>query len=630
MNRRATHSTSRPHAASKAGRARPRVAAPARLPRLAFTLLELLVAVGASVLIALALAQLFKTTGDTVTKGRRTAYFNSYAGLLQRTLAQDFARMSRNGYMIIRNEVTNDADDVGYSGYDQIRVPLFRGQPAALQRPRRIDEIMFFAQGEFASAREAVHPLLVARSGEARIYYGHGTVSPPIDAGDPFYWKNTSQAGSPMLNPNLLAGRLGQPSVPSLPGRPGPNAFASDWILLRHVTLLSQPPTVATEFPPTGPIWGYNPLTTSARVRLEDDDLQIALLPAASELFRGKNRFVDPALYTTEYPVQGGYRRPPLLLANSGLVDIATTDLASIRAQVMQTHAGVEAIGTLPDPIFPWDTPPAGTVGGVVQPAPQLTTPRLPSAFDASFPNAQTELVYNMQAWMRNGMPTNSHGDDFLPAAVEAEAPRTRIRCAPSADNIRDILMDSGIAGSGDTFLRADAISNERMLMASNLAPGCSEFIVEWSFGETNRQTGDLIWFGSSLPIDNNNDGQIDQIAFTYYDYDNSVDPPGPTLYRDRQTGEPTRDTNQHPIDPRLIYGATYDQYTNASEPLPLVAHFGFIDPTYEPSGANQAQQLQTMPWAWPALVRVTITLTDPTDNTLERTFRFVFKTPGV
>ncbi|MCA9288747.1 MAG: hypothetical protein KDA05_09200, partial [Phycisphaerales bacterium] len=508
--------------------------------------------------------------------------------------------------------------------------PLFRGQPAAGQRPRRIDELLFFAQGEFASAREAIHPLLVARSGEAAIYYGHGTVSPPIDPTDPYGWRNTSQSGSPMLNPNQLAGRLGQPSVGTLPGRPGPNAFASDWILLRQVTLLVQPPTIATEFPPTGPIWGYNPLTASALARLEDDDLQIALLPASGEFFRGKNRVVAPALYGTEYPTQGGYRRPPLILSGSGLIDIATTDLASIRAQVMQTHEGSEVLGVIPEPIFPWDPPPSGTVGGVVQPAPQLTTPRLPDAFGASFPNAQTALVYNMQAWMRNGMPTNSHGDPIQPAADKAEVPRARVRCAPSAEYLRDILLDTGIAGSGDTFLRADAISNERMLMASNLAPGCSEFIVEWSFGETNPQTGDLIWFGSSLPIDNNNDGQVDQIAFTYYDYDATVDPPVPTLYRDRQTGEATRDRNQHPIDPRLIYGITYDEYINAPEPLPLVAHFGFIDPTYEPSGANQAQQLQTMPWAWPALVRVTITLTDPTDVSLERTFRFVFKTPGI
>ena len=47
-----------------------------------------------------ALAQLSRPTGDTVTKGRRAPYFNSYASMIQRTLARDFASLSRGGVLV--------------------------------------------------------------------------------------------------------------------------------------------------------------------------------------------------------------------------------------------------------------------------------------------------------------------------------------------------------------------------------------------------------------------------------------------------------------------------------------------------------------------------------------------------
>lgn len=593
----------------------PRGAGVRRVRRMvAFTLLELLVAIGASVLIALALAQLFKTTGETVTKGRRAAYFNSYAAMIQRTLSQDFAQMTRSGYMVIRHEVTNN----GNTNPGQTAVGLFRGQAAALARPRRIDEIMFFDEGSFASAREAVHPDLVARSGQARIYIGHGTVSQNFtSAGDPYQYAKFAVFG----NPNTLAGRLGQPAIPGQPGL-GPNAFASDWILLRHVTLLTLPQANIRDFPLTAPFWGINPnpATGPGRIRLENKDRQIAGQPAASSLFRTLN--VGPApLNNAAYPAQGGWIRPPVLTFASGLVDIATTDLAEIRSYVMQTHNGNPGAE---QPLFPWNNPGGGSPFGLTLPVPQSYAPRTPLAFGASPDPRQQSLVYNMHAWMRNGMPTNSQADPVSSGVAPAQAPRTRIRCADSARNLPAILADASLAATGKQMQRSDLLSNERMLTASNFVPHCSEFVVEWSFGEVNPFTGQTRWYGTSVPNDQNNDGVPESIGFTRYDFDDSNDPPKVRLFLDRTTGEFTTDQSQHPIDPHLIYGASFDAPA-APSPQPLVAHFGFTDPTYV--NANE-QQLPTLAWPWPKMVRFTITLTDPSDATIERSFQFVFQTP--
>ncbi len=36
-----------------------------------------------------------------------------------------------------------------------------------------------------------------------------------------------------------------------------------------------------------------------------------------------------------------------------------------------------------------------------------------------------------------------------------------------------------------------------------------------------------------------------------------------------------------------------------------------------------------SVPWAWPALIRVTITLVDAKDASIRDTFQYVFDTPG-
>ena len=127
-----------------------------------------------------------------------------------------------------------------------------------------------------------------------------------------------------------------------------------------------------------------------------------------------------------------------------------------------------------------------------------------------------------------------------------------------------------------------------------------------------------------------------------------------------------------HVIQPRLIYG--FDAWQpNAPVPSVLTSYFGYTDPTYKqdvlarpspPFGPIPPDSLgdgfvdggwqidfnndgfigvgndpvgevipgepaaKSIPWAWPRMVRVTLTLADALDPSIESTFQFIFNVP--
>ena len=83
--------------------------------------------------------------------------------------------------------------------------------------------------------------------------------------------------------------------------------------------------------------------------------------------------------------------------------------------------------------------------------------------------------------------------------------------------------------------------------------------------------------------------------------------------------------TGTHTVSQRLIYGVI-----PAANDAALTSYFGWIDPTYRPAGAVPVDSLTTgiVPWAWPKLVRVTVTLVDPIDPTIETSFQYIFDVP--
>ena len=71
----------------------------------AFTLIEVVVAVGVLAIVTLVIAAVFDSVGETVSAGTRISNLNRRAAQLERVMRQDFRRISRNeGFLVIRNE----------------------------------------------------------------------------------------------------------------------------------------------------------------------------------------------------------------------------------------------------------------------------------------------------------------------------------------------------------------------------------------------------------------------------------------------------------------------------------------------------------------------------------------------
>lgn len=558
----------------------------------AFTLIELLVAVGAVALVAVAIAAVFEATGRTVSTGRRVGALNAYAALLKQQLERDFATMTRDGFLIIRNEMADVNGDGAWGPADL--VPL---HPDDLNpRVRRIDEIMFFAKGEFTTAREPLEPALVARSDAAAVYYGHGQRRIPDN--DP----------NGLYRLPRLDDRNDSDSRARLAFRDpvNPNRFASDWILVRHLTLLSprQATTRPRPFPATFAL---------APAELSDYDNQVALQPAASNVFRSLSNI---------FPVSfGSPIRAVRPLRSSGLVDIATTDLSEIRLVVITSDVMPgQAQGNFFDPLAnsnPVPQPNAG-VDGIFR---QFGTG----------PGQDAGVLGRMQAWMSDALPAWSGAPN--------PAQRARIRCEPAPPNYVGVLAAVTQPPVVQAYSRADQL----MLSGSNFIPRCTEFIVEWSFGKTYPsdpsnpdyvvgREGELIWHGlerlpDGTPVQNDSRA----VVRPYDEFQRLARLEKPYQALD---GSIRLDPSDLWVRTDLVHGQGYSS-SQVAPGAALTSYFGYVDPYFKPDKDNDGllespvdAASPTYPWAWPRLVRVTIGLADPADSAFEQRFQFVLPLP--
>ncbi|GIK17938.1 MAG: hypothetical protein AMXMBFR77_07180 [Phycisphaerales bacterium] len=553
--------------------------------RRGFTLIELLVAIGAIALIAVGIAAVFESVGRTVTGGRRVSLLNQAAAQIEQQLRQDFRAMSRDGFLVIRHgyvdvnangtlDITTGADDVML-------------HPADLApRPRRSDEIVFLARGQFTSVRDALHPERSPKGDHARIYIGHGA---RYDA------DGTTAEINAFVTPEVNHGASGGPADRwRLGARDGPNEFAAEWILARHVTLLIQP-TGAEQGPPNPDPFNLAP------ARWLDSDIQIAGQPAASSLFRHLAQFGS-----TDGPVPRIRNNSAGLspLFASGLVDVATTDPAEVRTIICDA-------AILPVNSSPADFDPAtGTV--------------LDGSFQASPANGNPLLGDRkfVHAWLRELFPAHSYA---------GSAGGHRIRVEPSMPAYVDTVSLAAQQGWASDVL-AYRLADQRAVTAHGFVPRCTEFIVEFSFGETvndtnNPRHGELIWHGLERFVDADgnpgngpfNDGREHRVAAPYPTDPATGNPrPYATIYRklDGTTGTYALAASTV-YDTTLPAGGTY--------PVQRYAHFGYFDPTWNPGAANEPP---TLPWAWPKLIRITLSLADAQDPSVEQSYQFVFEVP--
>jgi hypothetical protein len=575
----------------------------------AFTILEMLVAVAAVALIGVGLAKLFADTGNTVRIGRRASAMNDYAALIRRTIQSDLDSVSRDGFMIMKHREVNSPANTG--------ILLSPTDPNRSPRARRVDEWLFFTQGRFTSLREPRHPSKYPQGYSARVYYGHGLQ------------RGADRNG---LEPSLLDDNLDAPTF----GAEGPNQFASDWILLRHLAVLAPPNSTDLRAPKN----------TSAAIANEwaDSPVQIGLNPAAYSLFRNEDLTVPDlgSLPATLQPIpwtRSGESASPSWLS-SGIVDVVAMDLSQVRQRVMSTFYLDPKTNS---PIKPLSL-------GVSD-----LTARPKLRIDQN-PQSLSEDTSLMKQWMMFALPGGSRVGFPDPAAENnPEAPEGRMRCEKSAPNFLG-TSTSRFPDSEAAYKRDDQL----MLSASNFVPGCTEFIVEWSFGErfgdTDPRVGQLIWHGLPRYLDIDDDGVPDTSVPEAREADFYMGLTSPTpLYPIDQHGVFLPRTFR-PTDPNSPARLEYVLYPTKSELIhypptaaslrsgwpagkALYSCFGYIDPTYEQLGSGQnpfdrvnfgadSTAPVTAPWPWPKFVRITMSLVDPADPDNEQTYQFVLPVP--
>lgn len=596
----------------------------------AFTLVETLVAIGAVALISVGIAAIFQSVGRTVTTGRRISNFTQVATLVERQMRNDFSRMTRDGYLVIHHQYASNPAG------QRILVLPYDGAPASAATEQRIDEILFFAKGDFTSAREPMVPGVLARSGNAAIYYGHGALWPVNFDSVGGIWSRPELNSIPLVTAPLT---LGYKPTPLASVEEFPNQHSSVWNLLRHITLLAPLASTETRYAPNG-AFGFPPDSNF----LIDQDTQVALQPAAVSLFRTPARM---NLGATGGPIMGGPVRPlresatggPItrrIFRSTGLADIATTDLAEVRsisqsmARTNKTDilAPANIAGPGPFETFRQLQIQDDANDPVNRPGSFNQIPRLTQAnINSTSSNPDKDVLANIRNWMREAFPANSFGDPSTLAADDKAYIRVRAEPVPP-----DYFNAASLTNDLErTYRRADQL----MLTSSLFVPRCSEFIVEWTFGQADT-SGRLVWFGGKQTP-----GIVGDTIRLY---------PGlPALVPATPANEElwfrpfnylpmsAPDAKDHKVSPYLIYDdAALSNFTSGSISTPAnaqaTAHFGYIDPTWPglPLGSSPADgEPRTLPWAWPKLIRITMTLVDPVDPTIQESFQFVLDVPA-
>ncbi len=564
---------------------------------LGFSLVEMLVAVAALSLIALGLARVFAATGDTLRIGRRVSRLNEYAAMIERQLRQDVQAMSTDGFVLIRHRLADDGSNIAVSSLST--------QSA---RPRRVDELVFFEEGQFNSIRDAVNPMRQAGGSAARVYIGHG-----------LRWDQSSRdyQNAPRVDRPRAASATDVVPAPAF-GIAGPNQFAGDWILLRHLTVLSGPETTARKAP-----------LMSGADSFPDSAIQVGWQPALSSVFQWEAESLPDTLPTAASLVRGGPVGRPV--SASGLVDVATTDLTEIRSTITDARAprvsGIRNISQSIDQDLAEDEAILGSqIPGVAY---RWVLPR--SAGRLGTPDWDAP-VRAMQAWMV----------DALPAASDigaASGQERRVRAEALPPDYLGTIGASGVEGQAFQETQPWRRTDQTMLTASNFVPGCSEFIVEWSFGNVYTDAADpdlrgqIIWHGLERDV-------ADGTQVLPYLGNLLTDP------QDRAAQQYTIDVPsitgafaafRYRVPHELIHYAPPGTMRDST----LYSCFGYVDPfwPYHDAGgvdlntaAERAQILgqygQSIPWAWPKLIRITITLSDPNEPNVEQTYQYVLEVP--
>jgi len=242
------------------------------------------------------------------------------------------------------------------------------------------------------------------------------------------------------------------------------------------------------------------------REAVADNAFQVALQPAITSIFWNAQRLdnqifqvgANPAstqawgIKPVVNPVWIGFGNDGEQIQgarfSSGLVDVATTSLAEIQSVVTSAalipNEPVQRFGLTTRwwyyQYLGWDHPQEALI---VPGAPSVSSFRKRYPFTVTSPAQQ-------RGWMLNALPVHpaesrTEGEIFDPSYNQrVTSPRLRYEQIPP--DLAGSLTDAGGNQSSTTnrLVTAYSAANQEMLTRSIFVPRCTEFVVDWTFGE--------------------------------------------------------------------------------------------------------------------------------------------------
>jgi type II secretory pathway pseudopilin PulG len=148
--------------------------------RRAFTIVELLVAIGLLAVVIIAASKILGTTTQVSGLGEANSNVTQEAEAVEKQLRQDLARLDLDGYLVVRCVgVRNDVNRVRYGNAAPLLNPVL-----AADAVLRCDQVAFFMRGaedtqQYVGGAD-LNGRFPPRAGSARVVYGHGVQVPDL------------------------------------------------------------------------------------------------------------------------------------------------------------------------------------------------------------------------------------------------------------------------------------------------------------------------------------------------------------------------------------------------------------------------------------------------------------------
>ena len=588
--------------------------------RVGFTIIELIVAIGVTVILVLGVGRIFSMTKTTISMGEATAELSQYGRTLERLMRQDFENMTRDGFLVIRNErigipkARNDGkiderirsgvnnrpvyvDEKSWKEEDQTGIPHDMGV-------RRIDQIAFFAIGDYSSYqfRNAYGDGfggrgIIARndvSAVARIWYGHGLRSLNLYNSadiDPASAEAEIKRGVGLNEYRAkFADKEFDPKDPTKPDGTfkgdGANFYAQDWILARQAALVIRRESADAD-----------QLSSSFR--------SLDFAPSFIEYFNeSTNYYRTPPFSMPVYSVNDRKEYHSLRRRLSpGMVDMIDMDLSEVEKAITD---------------YGWVYLEQGFRGfnrGEV----------------AFYTDPIGNRLKSFSDWIQNAQK-NADGPAY--SYVQDQRDRDLIDRDISEQWLRGQWIRMAL-GTGRMRVETTPPSQSRydqMLTHATLTPGCSNFEVAWSTGEVDYPSGEVVWYDIDQPANPYVEGFIPGSDGTEQESRRERReraPSDPNIWYSSEI-PPAAITGRSPFGGPLWPG-TGDLLEDQAEDL-YYATFGYFVPKVREGRNRQSLQKRedrSQAWPWPKMIRIRVTLHDQRGRVAGgRSFEYVFNVP--